>query len=514
MKFFLTLFVFLNLSCLPARAEALKVGPVYADRPGEISALVEAPELNTRRAAEFRLLLDNRPVVAAINIDTFENSGKEMALVVCVDVGSSAGKIAVNEIKAALLFLIGMAAERPNDKIALITYADDIRIDTAFDKPRDQFVDAVLQLSARGSHSRLYDALNRSLDLIDRQDLPKRRRIIVLSSGRDDGSINTLEKTALKAKSSGVPIDITGFGKTDRTCWQTMGKISDSAGGQFTEAGVESNRLRNGVAGLYRDLLGGRSMMVHFSYEVENSAGKVTTASIEVTQSGKKTLVAGLPGTYAPPKQPALTTPENQPGLASGLKSKTSPSPSSRYPSWLTQNWRLLLLVLIALLLLPATLFFILRRPKAARVSENFENQAVATGESARDTVITPQPKRVTLVGGYFFPAPEPGKPSAQLAGIEGSAQETRHEIDKELFYIGRDEGNDLCLPDDNRVSRQHAYLRYERGSLFIFDAGSNSGTYVNQKQIAETGEVLEPGDQIKIGLSVFEVQKHHGNAI
>ena len=510
MKCFLVFFIFLNVTCLPVWAEAFKVGTIYKDGPGEISALVEVSKKYFPQASDFRLLLDNQTVATAKKIDAFENSGRKMALVVCVDVSDSIGKVAFNELKAALYFLIGMAAERPTDRIALITFAHDVRIDSAFDKPRDQFLDAVMQLKPRGAYTRLYDALNQSLELLSLQDLPKRRRIIVISDGNDVGSTNTLENISLKAKTSGVPIDVAGFGKIDRTFRQILGGISDFGEGQLMEATFERNSLRDCVAGLYRDLLGGRSMMVYFSYEVDRSAEETENASIEMLQSGKNTVVADIPGKYALPKRVALATPENKIGLAPAIKPEFFPPPSSQNQSWLVRNW--LLLCIFVLLVLAAILIFILRRPKITDADEDFEFQAVEMGdEPARDTVIDPVPKRVTLVGGYFFPLPEPGKPSAELVGIEGPLQETRHSINKELFSIGCAEGNDLCIPEDEYVAKQHAYLRYERGSLFIFDVGSKSGTFVNEKQVVGTGEVLEPGDHIKIGFAVFEVQKHQG---
>jgi len=78
--------------------------------------------------------------------------------------------------------------------------------------------------------------------------------------------------------------------------------------------------------------------------------------------------------------------------------------------------------------------------------------------------------------------------------------------MERELFSIGANAACDLELADDQYVSGEHAYLRYEQGSLFIFDKASRNGTFVNNGRVPENGMVLRPGDRVTLGLSTFSV--------
>jgi pSer/pThr/pTyr-binding forkhead associated (FHA) protein len=53
-------------------------------------------------------------------------------------------------------------------------------------------------------------------------------------------------------------------------------------------------------------------------------------------------------------------------------------------------------------------------------------------------------------------------------------------------------------------VAKNHAYLRYEKGWLFIFDKESRNGTFVNDKRVTDTGIALLGGDHIRVGMSIL----------
>ena len=78
--------------------------------------------------------------------------------------------------------------------------------------------------------------------------------------------------------------------------------------------------------------------------------------------------------------------------------------------------------------------------------------------------------------------------------------------MERELFSIGANAASDLQLAEDEYVSGEHAYLRYEQGSLFIFDKASRNGTLVNDSKVPANGMALRPGDRVTLGLSTFSV--------
>ena len=83
----------------------------------------------------------------------------------------------------------------------------------------------------------------------------------------------------------------------------------------------------------------------------------------------------------------------------------------------------------------------------------------------------------------------EVGRPS----GLE------RLTLEDQRVTLGRDETNQICLPDDDAVSGMHAVLERYSSGWALRDLGSRNGTFVNGERI--TGErPLHNHDQIQIG--------------
>ena len=116
-----------------------------------------------------------------------------------------------------------------------------------------------------------------------------------------------------------------------------------------------------------------------------------------------------------------------------------------------------------------------------------------------------PPPRRATVVGGDFV-QPRQGSPAATLIGIGGPVSGQRFSVDKPHYRMGRSSNNDLRISADDSVSGDHAYLRYEKGVLFLFDQGSLNGTFLNDQRITGTPLMVRHGDRIRLGGSVFEV--------
>jgi pSer/pThr/pTyr-binding forkhead associated (FHA) protein len=70
---------------------------------------------------------------------------------------------------------------------------------------------------------------------------------------------------------------------------------------------------------------------------------------------------------------------------------------------------------------------------------------------------------------------------------------------------LGRAEDNAVIVIDEG-VSRYHARLLFDNGSLWLQDAGSRNGVFVNDVRV--TGhKALKVGDQLTIALHSFELQ-------
>jgi len=75
--------------------------------------------------------------------------------------------------------------------------------------------------------------------------------------------------------------------------------------------------------------------------------------------------------------------------------------------------------------------------------------------------------------------------------------------FDKVQVTIGRSSRNDICI-GDRFASRFHAELKRERGQVFLSDAGSANGTYLNGQRVSAP-MALRPRDLIRIGETEIE---------
>src|SRR5262249_26450813 len=95
-------------SASSASEEQFRLGPVYTDRPGEVSAVLEfAWPPGFLSASDFRLVADDETVATAQKITSFKESGRGLALIICVDVSKSMSGEPLRETREVLYsFLI------------------------------------------------------------------------------------------------------------------------------------------------------------------------------------------------------------------------------------------------------------------------------------------------------------------------------------------------------------------------------------------------------------------------
>jgi Mg-chelatase subunit ChlD len=486
-------------------AEQLRVGPVYTKQPGEVSVVIEVPPGVTPTAADLHFLAGGNPIVTAQEIKSFRASGEDMALVVCVDVSGSMASRPLEDIKEALLLLLGKARARPRDKIALVSFADEEKIMSSFEQPRDQLDDAVRSLKKRGNKTRLYQTVYKALDMLQAADLPPRRRIIVMSDGKDEGSTETPMIVATKSTTLGIPIDTVGHGRIEPQYVEALRYLSDTTGGQFVHARPDRLSLPDALDRIYENLLEMRSLMVYFKYEVDRAGHTIQNASIKLHQPGQPEYKGDMLASMAAPRA-EITPPPPTPPVKDESPPPTPPvkdDPTSRHvPSWL---W-----LLVPILVVVSLVVLVRRRPKNPPQPHKLDitPSVVDLPQWSPPPVPLPGQPRRTQVGSYYFPLPQPGQPSAILLGLTGSVDGQQFSVEKEVFHIGAHPHNDLPIVNDEYVSGEHAYLRYEQGSFFLFDKGSRNGTFVNQQAVPETGLALGVGDQIQVGRSTFEVRR------
>lgn len=82
-------------------------------------------------------------------------------------------------------------------------------------------------------------------------------------------------------------------------------------------------------------------------------------------------------------------------------------------------------------------------------------------------------------------------------------APETKFPVAGGVMVIGRSSGSDIVLKNDDYASGEHARLTRHGGLMYVEDAGSTNGTYVNDRK-AVGATPLRSGDRVKVGSTTF----------
>jgi VWFA-related protein len=101
---------------------------------------------------------------------------------------------------------------KQQDYVALVTFDMKTKLEVDFTQNKDEVRNALYHLYFPGfSESNVYDAL---LDTVDRlKDVPGKRCILLIATGRDTFSKHTLDQTMKALRQSDVPIFIVGMSK-------------------------------------------------------------------------------------------------------------------------------------------------------------------------------------------------------------------------------------------------------------------------------------------------------------
>jgi Mg-chelatase subunit ChlD len=472
-----SLFFILIVFYVFAAEEPFRIRSFSNDQSGEVSVVVELPAGLTPKTADFDLLIDNKIVATAREI-----RGLDLNVMFFVDVsGSMKGSkndSPLEDAKNALSSFLTNPKIRPQDQFALTSFADN---DTLLASSREEVSKSVKTLKPVGKTTRLYQAVDNALKKSPKDDPRTRQIFVVISDGKDEDEQSEDKHRQLMAdsKASLVPIYTVFRGKTEPPFKLVLSELANAAGARFFLARNEIE-ITDALKQIYG--LETSSLLVKFSYHRDNPERTTKDAAIKLRRPDGSALTAEFPGAIPVPLTP-------------------SPPPP---PPLAPRPW---LLWLIAAVILSGGAVWIWRRSR--HPTEVTDTSAVIE-DIVETTPITPPPPiprhRATTVIAQYFPVPTAGQPNVMLRGVTGPVEGQQHGVDKDIYSIGANETNDLSIGNDEYISSEHAYLRYEKGSLFIFDKASRNGTFVNDDKVTQSGVALRQGDRIKLGRSIFEV--------
>jgi Mg-chelatase subunit ChlD len=461
-----------SASSISAEREQFHIRSVFADKKtGDISAIVQLPQESSPKASDFQLLIDNNVVATAR-----ETRGLVLNTMFLVDVsGSMKGSkndSPLEDAKRALSLFLNKEKIRAHDRFALTSFADKDTPLSSYKESRE--ISALIPtLKTEGTTTRLYQAVDRALKNRPKDDPRTRQIYVVISDGKDEDEETEAKHRQLMAdsKASLAPIYTVFRGKTEPPFKAVLSELANAAGGRFFLS-QNHPQLADALRQIYR--LETSSLLVQFTYPMDSAGG--------MTENGVM----------------ALRKPDGSVLQAKFPEPIPLPLGASRTP-WIVG-------ISLALLLIAAAIWWLFYRPQAEETPVTVPPIGTAKTEPEILSTQPPHSHRTTQVISQYFPAPAAGQPAAMLRGLEGPVEGQQYFVDKEIFSIGAGAQNDLSIEQDEYISGEHAYLRYEKGSLFIFDKASRNGTFVNDSKLTGTGFVLRPGDRIRIGNSTFEV--------
>lgn len=227
-------------------------------------------------------------------VDTFQEAVEPVAIVMALDSSGSMKNSADLVRTTARDFVLNV---RPEDSLALITFADVPKFEHVLALNREWTLDAIGKYTPIGGTA-LYDALWNSM--VHLKTVQGRRAVVVMTDGRDEnnpgtapGSTHTLDEILKLQRDVGAIVYGVGFGeKVDAPVLQ---RLADVSGGQAffaTNAADLATQFKRVVEGLRRRYV--------LSYTSTNTKHNGDWRNVEIRVPGRGYVTASGGGYYAP----------------------------------------------------------------------------------------------------------------------------------------------------------------------------------------------------------------------
>jgi len=185
---------------------------------------------------------DERIAPEKLSVETLASTGQGATVVLAIDAsGTMRGDAFAKAKEAALAFLDRL---QPQDRVAVVTFAEDVRVAADFGLSRPETRQAVSALEIdleRSQHTLLYDGAAQALDLIrSSRGLPRTAFLVLFSDGKDGGSDKTRDAVLARARGSGdeprILIFSIGYARFGGEGLEEMRRLAAESGGDFMQA--------------------------------------------------------------------------------------------------------------------------------------------------------------------------------------------------------------------------------------------------------------------------------------
>jgi hypothetical protein len=428
-----------------------------------------------------------------------------MAIAVLLDVSGSMRGRPLEAMRQGLAEFVSRA--RPVDRMALATFADDIRWEASWNSSPETIRAALPRLEARGRFTRLYDAVSEAVSHFEttRDPLPVRRRIIVISDGHDEGSRISVEEAIRRARSARIDIDTIGIGSETSQYLPFLSRLSTDTAGRFREAPtleILKQRIPEGIDALLATPVAifdaqnfsadGKAHMAGVRWKRGDS---VDVRPVTLPEGGRGRMIWWLAGAAAvtalaiiflltrrkSPPLPVRSSPAPAPAPAPVPVVMVASMPGSR----------------------EAAPVQVLRTPTFNENPRKAKQPpAQSPIETTRETLVQ-TPARETLL----MPSDHP-RASVRILAEFGPLMGKAIDVPDGELWIGAAADNQISIPNDPYLSSKHCCLLRVGSELSLRDNRSRNKTLVNGESLAgDECRKLANGDRVKAGGSVFTVE-------
>jgi VWFA-related protein len=177
-----------------------------------------------------------------VTIEPLQKTDRGLAVVLAIDASGTMRGGSFQRAKEAALALL--ERRRPQDHVAVVSFAEDVQVVADFDLSSAETRLAVRNLEMdleRSQHTLLYDGAFRAIELMRRRaDLPRRAFMILLSDGKDGGSDRSRDDVIRAAKGEGgeahILIFSIGYTRFGAGGIEEMRRLAEGTGGDLLEA--------------------------------------------------------------------------------------------------------------------------------------------------------------------------------------------------------------------------------------------------------------------------------------
>ena len=448
-------------------------------------------------ASDVTLLEDSVATNHATAMRNFSDCGYGMGVVVAIDASGSMRGAPLEAVRQSLYHFTSEV--RPQDKVGVLTFADDSRWDVPVDSPPEQLQDRLKKIATRGHYTHLYDGLLDAMQAFN-DSFPARRELTVISDGHDEGSHHNEAEVIAQAQQQGIVIDSVGVTRSDPRYLVSLQRIAEQTGGRFRKAASDQE-----LQMLVSNALSRWKSTPVATFTAERLPGDGTRHGLGVRWESHN-----LTGetTFFTPLMPNETA-----------SFKKSPK-----LYWIGGTAAGFVLLAILVLLLrrkraqpanaqPVPIVSQPRGDEPPPADYSFPSPTPATGSWDSETPVhrspteaenlVPASKKTRMV--HLFEAGSANGEIGWLEAVSGVLEGKRFPVSRGEFWIGAAPDNQLRI-DDETVSGRHACIRLENSVLMILDNNSTNGTRINEVLLRGGRRSINPGDLIQIGRSRFRL--------